>query len=127
MKVKAIKNYIESNIKTYDITVGKEYFVLQIDFDYNDSMHINKFNDLTCYRIIEDSGIMMPCPSKLFKIIDNKIPSNWVINKVDEEYIEILPEEFLYDGFLEDYYDGESTAVSKVKVQLELLQKVEQL
>ena len=47
MKVKAIKNYIESNNKTYDITVGKEYFVLQIDFDYNDSMHINKFNDLT--------------------------------------------------------------------------------
>ena len=124
MKVKATKNCIEGSNKKYDVTIGNEYCVLQIDFDYNDSKIINRFNDFTRFRIIEDSGIMMPCASKLFTITDSKIPPNWVINKLDDEHIEILPAEFRYDGFLEDYYDGVLSAVNTVKEQLELVKNI---
>ena len=121
MKVKCVKNHTRNN-KSYDIKIGDDYFVLQIEFDSKDSAFSTLFDDFVQYRIIDMNGIMMPIPSNLFEIVDNRIPDNWIFNKVSADLFELMPKEFLNDGFLEDYYDGESYAVDLVNSQIKLLE-----
>ncbi len=117
MKVKCIKNRTEKD-KLYDILIGKDYIVLEIEFSSKGSTYTKLFNDFIQYRIVDINGIMMPIPSNLFEIVDNSIPDNWIFNKVNNDLIELMPKEFFYDNFLEDYYDGDPAAVNIVKGQL---------
>jgi hypothetical protein len=113
-----IKN-IDNNEIIYELTIGKEYFVLQLEFNHKDRV----FDDVLHYRIISDEGIMLPCPSRMFEIVDNRIPSGYIIGKLSADFIEILPFEFSYVGFLEDYYNGDEKAYNIVMNKIEFLEK----
>ena len=51
MKIKYIKNHTENN-KSYDIKIGDEYFVLQIEFISSGSLLNDFFKDFVQYRVI---------------------------------------------------------------------------
>ena len=116
-----IVKYIGENTENKSWLVpGKDYYVLEII--------INSAPTLQFRLISEDLRTPIIIQSNLFEIVDNKIPDNWYLNKL-ETYVEILPKSiFLYKGsFWEDYFDStpeiESRCRDIVEKQISEIQK----
>jgi hypothetical protein len=109
MKVKCIDNKIYNQEKTYiNITPGKEYIVLSIEFyNMNISTFSNFIGDYILYRIEDDDGLVKPIPSKLFKIVSNQLSKCWVSHRENDECFSILPSEWAKPSFWEDFYNDD--------------------
>lgn len=104
-----IVKYVGENIENKSWFVpGKDYYVLEII--------INSTSALQFRLISEDLRTPIIIQSNLFEIVDNKIPDNWYLNKL-ETYVEILPKSiFLYKGsFWEDYFDSTQEIESRCR------------
>ena len=121
MKVKCINIKRPNRDNVYDsLTVGKEYLVFTIEIN-DPASSVAKFTgDFVVYRLIDDDGVVIPYPSKIFEITSGKLSPNWLyINYKDG--IEILPELFAGEFFWDDFYNSEPYALEvfeKVKEQL---------
>jgi len=47
------------------------------------------------YQIIGESGILAWIPSSVFRVLDHSIPSDWLINQIDDEVPLILGPKFM--------------------------------
>src|SRR3954471_22006333 len=72
------------------LTIGKRYHVLEVSFDNRASM--------CWYRIDCDDRRPWLILSTQFKIVCNKIPSNWVVSQYDGG-ITFSPETWILEGF----------------------------
>lgn len=115
MEIKCINNKINGDTRIYNnIKIGKTYIVLSIESNYNNNSS-DFFKEVLWYRIIDENGQFMPCPSNLFEINSSTMPSSWIFNKVDGGYFELIPKEWNYTGFFEDYYNDDSKALEIFK------------
>ena len=87
------------------ITLGKIYNVLSI---CNDKFGLSYY---IVSDIQDDYGIYVEADE--FEIVDNTIPSSWVIGKDSkQDYFEILPKLWdEYDSFLENLHDDDPEAL----------------
>lgn len=120
MLVKCLGNIVITNGKTYDIKINKIYNVLSLEINCNDHKQVNSFDDSLVYKIMDSYGILMPYPSQLFEIVDSIIPSNWIFKKLNESVFELIPTEWDYDGFWEEYYNGDEVAKRIVNSQRDI-------
>jgi hypothetical protein len=114
MKVKCIKtsisseNKLISNSKMDDyLKKGQEFIVFGLQFEL-----------LTNYVLIYVGRHLILVPFELFKIIDKRIPSNWIIRN-HQEIIDIYPK-FFHD---EDFFDNFSDCEKKERDLFEELMK----
>jgi len=112
MKVKCIKLENDSSNEKTDgwITLGKEYHVLSMVYDH----HIK-------YRVIASDSTPIMIDSSFFSIVDNKIPSNWVVNDVKEDYLVLGPESWSANSFWERFFDGDELAIDIYHEELKLI------
>ncbi|MFQ5932641.1 MAG: hypothetical protein ACE5MM_09545 [Nitrospiraceae bacterium] len=80
-----------------DLTPGQPYVVIGIEADD--------------FRLLNDAGRPYIYPSRLFKLIDPRQPSDWVteIGEDGERYA--YPPSLSKPGFFEDFFDEKSRAV----------------
>lgn len=117
MKVKCISiNRLNKEGLYRSIKIGKEYVVLAVEF-YNNSISTfsQAIGDYVLYRIKDDEGNVMPFPSKIFEIISEEIPLNWVIYCEEDGSCSLLPKQWARNGFWDDYYNYEDSAVDSFK------------
>lgn len=82
-----------------DLSPEHPYFVIGIEADD--------------YRILNDRGKPYLYPAHLFEIVDSREPSVWITEYGDDGERYSYPPELNQPGFFEDYFDGESEALSK--------------
>lgn len=101
MKIKAnfdIRDLKDGQSRHPHLTPNKIYSVIGIEFD--------------CYRIVNDEIEPILYPKKLFEVVDFSYPSNWIRTEFDDGEYYIEPPEFSEVGFFEDYFEGNSEAIS---------------
>ncbi len=88
--------------RVHQITVGRTYVVLGIDYDV--------------YRIIDDNGGPFEYPIRLFDTVENTIPPGWTIDidvEVEDNEVALYlgPAELNVTGFYEDFFDCKPDAI----------------
>ncbi|MFU1798614.1 hypothetical protein ACM1RC_32540 [Paenibacillus azoreducens] len=63
------------------------------------------------YRIENDANQVIPYPTTLFKIVSNKVNSDWILWNKPNNNSAFLPRQFAYLSFWEDYYNDELEAL----------------
>ena len=126
MIVKCIEKKKQNQETTYDnLTIGKEYLVLALEF-YNSTLPFSSFvGDYVIYRIEGNDGNVMPYPAKSFEIVSTRIPSNWIIFRNSEDMYSILPKSWARDYFWDDFYNDEYNAVQAFESEIEKIKKEE--
>lgn len=84
--------------KYTDLSTGQVYPVLGIEADH--------------YRIINDLGRPYLYPPSLFVIIDDELPSDWIVETGEDGERYAYPAEMNAPGFFEDLFDGRPRANS---------------
>ena len=63
------------------------------------------------YRIeSENEGVPALFKASLFDLVDNTIPSHWIITKEDDDPIQLMPEPWAKQVFWESFFDGDPDA-----------------
>lgn len=78
------------------LTVGREYLVIGAD-----DQHL---------RVMDDCGEPILYPRKLFEVVDDDVPSDWVRRDYEDGEYHIDPPEVAFPGFYEDYFDHKDEA-----------------
>jgi hypothetical protein len=88
----------KKNARYRDLTLGQPYAVIGIEADE--------------FRLLNDAGLPFLYPSKLFSVLDNHEPADWVteIGEDGERYA--YPPPLNKPGFFEDYFDQKAKAVA---------------
>jgi hypothetical protein len=81
-----------------DLTFGQPYVVIGIEANH--------------FRILSDAGRPLLYPPKLFSVVDNREPNDWVteIGGDGERYS--CPPPLNKSGFFEDFFDQKAKAVA---------------
>ena len=88
-----------NSITTYtDLSPTKTYEVIGISADD--------------FRIINDQGRPYIYPADIFTVLDETIPSDWVVKYGEGGEKYACPIEFHEPGFFEDYFDGKPEAIN---------------
>ncbi|MGN8231307.1 hypothetical protein [Paenibacillus polymyxa] len=98
--------------KQENLSKFKKYIVYSLETSKNGE----KF-----YRIENDANQVVPYSISLFEIVSDKVNSDWIIWDKPNNSSALLPEQFAYLSFWEDYYNDELEALKKfnsVKEQL---------
>ncbi len=82
--------------KYADLSAGQVYPVLGIEADD--------------YRIINDFGRPFLYPHRLFTIVDDELPDDWIIETGEEGERYAYPAAMNTRGFFDDLFDGEPEA-----------------
>ncbi|SFM52059.1 hypothetical protein SAMN03159341_1422 [Paenibacillus sp. 1_12] len=94
------------------LTRNTEYVVLSMEF-YGDSLFAKSKGDFIIYRIIDDDNLLKPYPASIFEICSNRLSSCWVCYRNKDDAMQVLPQEWAYNGFWEQYYNDEPNALLK--------------
>jgi hypothetical protein len=86
------------NSRYSDLTPSRNYVVIGIEAD-----------DL---RIVNDLGRPYLYPSRLFTVVDQHKPDNWVTEFGDDDERYAYPPPLNSFGFFEDFFDGKKKAVA---------------
>ena len=81
-----------------DLSANQPYCVIGIEADD--------------FRILNDHGRPYLYPSRLFTLVDAHEPADWITEYGDEGERYAYPQALNEAGFFEDYFDGESKAVT---------------
>lgn len=98
--------------KKENLSINKKYIVF--------SLETNK-NGEEFYRIENDANQVVPYPTSIFEIISNKVNSDWVLWNKPNNSSALLPKQFTYLSFWEDYYNDELEALKKFNLVKEQL------
>lgn len=119
MKVKCISRDKINEVGRYlGLGINKEYIVLSIEFYNMDSTFSKHIGDSILYRLIDDDGVVIPYPSKLFEVITDEISISWVYYKNDDSYC-LIPNRWARKYFWDDYYNDVEDALDDFKVMKE--------
>ena len=86
-----------------DVTVGRHYTVLTIEYD--------------SYRLLGDEGKPFLYPLEAFEVVDDTVPSDWV-HQSDSSGVCHGPRPLLEPGLFEDYFEGKPEAKRIVETYL---------
>ncbi|WP_413407273.1 hypothetical protein [Paenibacillus amylolyticus] len=76
------------------------------------------------YRIENDARQVVPYSISLFEIVSDKVNSDWILWNKPNNSSALLPKQFAYLSFWEDYYNDELEALKKFNmVKEQLLQE----
>lgn len=120
MKVKCLDKKKPNQETEYsNLTIGREYIVLALEFYDSKLPFCNAVGDFVVYRILGNDGIVMPYPAKIFEITSEIIPSIWVTFRKPGGMYSILPRNWARDYFWDDFYNDEYQAVEEFKKEVE--------
>lgn len=116
MKVECIQN--KSEDWDFQLQIGEAYHVVEIYIEKQDEAD----KDLVKFRLI-GGELEVPAifPSSIFNVTDGSVPAGWVFHQSDSSTSSIGPKSWSRDGFWEDYFDGEASAVKAFNDEIELL------
>ena len=97
-ELKMIVQLRRKNSRYPDLTPNKKYVVIGIEAD-----------DL---RILSDQGKPYLYPARLFDLLDNREPKDWITEFGSDNERYAYPSELLAPGFFEDFFDNKRDAVS---------------
>jgi hypothetical protein len=80
-----------------DLTPDRPYVVIGIEADH--------------FRILNDQGRPFLYPARIFRIIDQREPDNWISEVGEEGERYAYPAPLSGVGFFEDFFDGNKRAV----------------
>ncbi|OMD48342.1 hypothetical protein BSK56_11200 [Paenibacillus borealis] len=111
----------EDLAKKENLSMNKKYIVYSVETSKNGE----KF-----FRVENDVNQVVPYSISLFKIVSAKVNSDWILWNKPNNSSALLPKQFAYLSFWEDYYNDELEALSifnLVKEQLfqEELEEIE--
>jgi hypothetical protein len=76
----------------------------------------------TTFRIVAgDPWTPSLWPSEMFRTVDGRLPSNWVVDVGDGGRMKIGPAAWMARGFWEAYFDREPDAVARYEGELPCL------
>jgi len=87
------------NSRYRDLTAGQNYVVIGIEAD-----------DL---RILNDQGRPYLYPSRLFEIVDSRVPDDWITEYGDNHEQYAYPPSLNSVGFFEDFFDDDKKTVAR--------------
>lgn len=88
---------------------GKSYIVIAIEFT-NMPGQLGAIR----YMLENDMGEVEPYTSNMFEIESSRLSTTWIFNKRKENHYLIISKDLAYNSFLEDYYNGDEVAISKM-------------
>lgn len=99
------------------LTVGREYVVLEI---------VAYPGREVLLRVLGDDGAGGPglWDSRLFTATSESLPGTWAASIDDDGTVRMGPGPWQRDGFWEDYFDGDSAAISDFQAALEAVDGV---
>lgn len=101
--------------KQENLSMIKKYIVYSVETSKNGE----KF-----YRIENDANQVVPYSISLFEIVSDKVNSDWILWEKPNNSSALLPKQFAYLSFWEDYYNDELEALKKFNlVKEQLLQE----
>lgn len=101
--------------KQENLSINKRYIVYSLETSKNG----DKF-----YRIENDAHQVVPYSISLFEIVSDKVNSDWILWNKPNNSSALLPKQFAYLSFWEDYYNAEVEALEKFNsVKEQLLQE----
>jgi len=101
--------------KQENLSMIKKYIVYSVETSKNGE----KF-----YRIENDANQVVPYSISLFEIVSDKVNSDWILWNKPNNSSALLPKQFAYLSFWEDYYNDELEALKKFNlVKEQLLQE----
>jgi hypothetical protein len=103
------------------LTIGQVYHVM--------SIFMNQQSGLS-YRIVSndrDPGFasMAYQNASSFEVISSKLPSNWRVRILGNSAIDISPEAWQQDGFIEAFYDRDPSAYSVFERERDIIRSEE--
>ncbi|NOU80458.1 hypothetical protein GC101_16445 [Paenibacillus sp. LMG 31459] len=102
----------ESSEKKENLSMNNKYIVYSVETSKNGE---------EIYRIENDANQVVPYPSALFESVSDKVNSDWILWNKPNNSSALLPRQFAYLSFWEDYYNDELKAITifnSVKEQL---------
>jgi hypothetical protein len=81
-----------------DLTLRQPYAVIGIEADD--------------FRILNDQGRPYLYPARLFKVVDPRVPADWVTEFGEDGERYAYPPPFNRSGFFEDFFDGRAETVA---------------
>ncbi|MNW28851.1 hypothetical protein D3C74_56900 [compost metagenome] len=101
--------------KQGNLSMIKKYIVYSVETSKNGE----KF-----YRIENDANQVVPYSISLFEIVSDQVNSDWILWNKPNNSSALLPKQFAYLSFWEDYYNDELEALKKFNlVKEQLLQE----
>lgn len=101
--------------KQENISMNKKYIVYSVETSKNGEEF---------YRIENDARQVVPYSISLFEIVSDKVNSDWILWNKPNNSSALLPKQFAYLSFWEDYYNDELEALKKFNmVKEQLLQE----
>ncbi|PYE42111.1 hypothetical protein HUB98_12130 [Paenibacillus barcinonensis] len=102
----------ENLVKKENLSMNKEYVVYSVETSKNGE----KF-----YRVQNDKNQVVPYSISLFDIVSEKVNSDWIMWQKPNNNSALLPKQFAYLSFWEDFYNDDLEALkifNLVKEQL---------
>lgn len=81
------------------------------------------WSETVLYQVVGDSGIITWIPSGAFNVLDNSMPSDWLVNRLDDEVALIIGPYFVIQN-KESYSDMVELVPDKVMQFKQRLQQI---
>ncbi|MDQ0046844.1 hypothetical protein J2T18_001116 [Paenibacillus polymyxa] len=88
--------------KKENLSMNKKYIVYSLETSKNGEEF---------YRVQNDANQVVPYPTSLFEIVSDKVNSDWILWNKPNNSSALLPKQFAYLSFWEDYYNDELEAL----------------
>jgi hypothetical protein len=66
----------------------------------------------TRIRVVGSDSVPALFDPKIFRVVSNRIPANWIVASPEPGCLSIGPERWSRPGFWEGYFDGDSRAIA---------------
>lgn len=108
MKVQLLADYHTPSLK-----LNRIYCVVSVEI----------YKDKRFYRIFSENESPALFDCEMFKVVSNKIPSEWgVFYNNETNYIDLCPESWMKDDFWERYFDAEPDAIAEFERLRQLIE-----
>lgn len=114
------KIYPDRKVKP-DVGIRPNFDYIVISVESVPELKKNSENSIR-YWIVSDERILMPYCAYLFKVIDNSMPKNWVID-MDERGIALCDTKWATPGYVEDYFDNENITAEYKKIMRKIFKE----
>jgi hypothetical protein len=104
--------YIEKDLKANNLLSMGTYTVISMDFILNT---VGPCNFDIKYRIVNKNGIAALYDQSFFEVVVAIYDDDFVFRPYVQGSFELVPKEMSYDGYWEDFFNGDQTAVGIFK------------
>jgi hypothetical protein len=95
------------------LTLNKAYDVI--------CMTVSDGHRITGRILSDDNSLPIIVDLTQFRLISDRIPSNWRINIIVNERVDLAPRPWLASGFWDDFFNGVKSAEDSFRQELDLI------